>query len=267
MTNILYCSYSYHTQRFNIQQKSGIPFYLLRLQTEGRCEASVNGIKFDIEPGHLLLLKPGDSYELSIEEKQNDLKGPLISSGDYYLICEGDWIAEWWNRSPKPPVSRIELDDQLLALWRQIIVEQRRTSLGGNGELTGYLLRVLCLFLERSYKETAPSSGRPYRATRMQRYIEEHATTTFMVEDVARHVSLSVSRSVHLFKSTFGKSMIEYAHEIRLSAAMERMKYTSMTLDQIAESCGFGAYPYFYKIFKKKYGVSPGAYRILEENV
>jgi AraC family transcriptional regulator of arabinose operon len=57
--------------------------------------------------------------------------------------------------------------------------------------------------------------------------------------------------------------MMEYAQEVRLSAAMERMKYTTMTLEQIAESCGFGAYPYFHKVFKKKYGVAPGAYRRL----
>jgi AraC family transcriptional regulator of arabinose operon len=58
--------------------------------------------------------------------------------------------------------------------------------------------------------------------------------------------------------------MMEYVQEIRLSAAIERMKYTTMTLEQIAVDCGFGTYPYFHKVFKKKYGMAPGAYRRME---
>ncbi|WP_245247400.1 helix-turn-helix domain-containing protein [Paenibacillus sp. PvP091] len=42
---------------------------------------------------------------------------------------------------------------------------------------------------------------------------------------------------------------------------MERMKYTSITLEQIAESCGFGGYSYFHRVFKEHYGVSSGVYR------
>ena len=86
----------------------------------------------------------------------------------------------------------------------------------------------------------------------MMRYIEEHATSTFKVEEVAKHVSHSLSRAVHLFKSSIGQTMIVYAIEVRLNAAIERMKYTSMTLEQNAEECGFGTYPYFHKVFRKK---------------
>jgi transcriptional regulator GlxA family with amidase domain len=52
--------------------------------------------------------------------------------------------------------------------------------------------------------------------------------------------------------------MIVYALEIRLTTATERMKYTSMTLEQIAENCGFETYPYFHKVFCKKNVEAPG---------
>ncbi|MDP4163472.1 MAG: AraC family transcriptional regulator [Bacillota bacterium] len=251
--NIGYCGYSYHTQRYFSQYKTGFPAYLFRLQTEGTCEAVVRERKVEIEKGDLLLIKPGDYYELLIKENQ--------TSGDYHLICEGSWIEEWWNRSAKPSIARIDLDEKLLSLWRHLMIEERRPSSGENNELSGYLLRALCLSLERAVNERAPSFNQPYTVTRMMRYIEEHATTALKVESVARNADLSISRAVHLFKNHVGKTMIEYALEIRLSAAVERMKYTSMTLEQIAEDCGFGAYPYFHKVFKKKYGVSPGTYR------
>ncbi|MCG7214677.1 AraC family transcriptional regulator [Paenibacillus mucilaginosus] len=259
--NVLLCGYSYHRERFYTHYKHGVPSYLFRLQTEGSSTVVAGGRTYELEQGDLLLLKPGDTYELRIEERAAGAKGSIISSGDYYIGCEGSWVREWWDRTPKPTVTRIDLDEKLLGLWQQIIAEKRRLEDGGSPELTGYLLRALCLYLERPATDTAPASGRPFSVTRMKRFIEEHATRTFRVEEVARHAGLSVSRAVHLFKESYGKTMMEYAQEIRLTAALERMKYTSMTLDQIAETCGFGGYTYFHRVFKEKYGISPGAYR------
>ncbi|HZG71510.1 MAG TPA: AraC family transcriptional regulator [Chondromyces sp.] len=255
-TNILFCGYSYHTNGYLSQHKSGYPSYLFRLQTEGLCEVIVKGKKIQIKKGDFLLIKPGDYYELLVKEGQ--------PSGDYYLVCEGTWVDEWWSRSDRQPVNQIDFDESLLSLWRQIIVEKRRPPSSENEELIGYLLRALCISLDRALNETVPALNRPYKVAQMMRYIEEHATVTFKVEDVAQHVGLSVSRSIHLFKSNIGKTMMEYAQEIRLSAAIEQMKYSSMTLEQIAENCGFGTYPYFHKVFKRKYGIAPGAYRRLE---
>ncbi|NRD77938.1 helix-turn-helix transcriptional regulator [Bacillus sp. BRMEA1] len=251
--NILFCGYSYHINGYHSQYKSGYPIYLFRLQTEGLCEVVVKGRTVELGKGDLLLIKPGDHYELLVQAGQN--------SADYHLGCEGAWIDEWWNRSEKPDVSRIDLDEKLLSLWRQIMIEKRRPAQSQNEELAGYLLRALCLSLERAVTETGHSFSHPYPVTRMMRYIEEHATIPFKLEEVAQHAGLSVSRSVHLFKSSVGKTMMEYAQEIRLSAAIERMKYTTQTLEQIAIDCGFGSYPYFHRVFKKKYGVAPGTYR------
>jgi len=252
-TNILFCGYSYHTNGYHSQYISGYPIYLFRLQTEGVCEVVVKGRKMAIEKGDLLLIKPGDHYELHVQAGQN--------SGDYHVGCEGTWIDEWWNRSEKPDVSRIDPDEKLLSLWHQIIIEKRRPVASQNDELNDYLLRALCLSLERAIGETDSAFSHPYPVTRMMRYIEEHATLPFKVEEVAQHAGLSVSRSIHLFKSSVGKTMMEYAQEIRLSAAIERMKYTALTLEQIAIDCGFGSYPYFHRVFKKKFGIAPGMYR------
>ncbi|WP_453993191.1 AraC family transcriptional regulator [Bacillus nitroreducens] len=251
---IFFCGYSFHTKGYRSEYKDGFPAYLFRLQTEGSCEVIVKDQKFTLKRGDLILIEPGDHYEIFMKEGQK--------SGDYHLSCMGDWVDEWWGRSPKQSLYHIDLDGKLLSLWNQLITEKRRPQ--SNHELEDYLLRSFCLTMEQIMNEIVPNYPYPYKVTRMMRYIEEHASTRLKVEDVAEHVKLSVSRSVHLFKDFVGKTMIEYAQEIRLNAAMERMKYTTMTLEQIAEECGFGTYPYFHKVFKKKYGVSPGVFRRIE---
>lgn len=252
-TYIRFCGYSYHTKGYHSQDTEQLTGYLFRLQTEGTGVITLNNEKIAIKKGDLLLAKPGDLYELNIEEYEK--------SGDYHLSVSGAWVDEWWNRSEKPAISTIDLDERLLALWRHLTIEKRRPLSEENQELSSYLMQALCLTLERAVNETKQSKNRPYAVTRMLRYIEEHATVGLKVEDVAQHAGLSVSRAVHLFKQIVGKTMIEYAQEIRLSAAIDQMKYTTMTLENIAENCGFTSYTYFHRVFKKKYGMSPGEYR------
>lgn len=256
---LLTCGYSFHMEPFYNSTKSGLQSYLFRLQTEGSCEALVDGRMVPVEAGTLLLFQPGDPYELRIEQVSThpDCK---IASGDYYLFCKGSWIDAWWNRSVKPTCMRIDLDPRLISLWRQLTLEKRRME-EENVELSGYLLQALCLSLERAATETVSLQGRPFTGTRMKRFIEAHATAAFKVEDVADHVGLSISRAVHLFKEYFGKTMIQYATEVRLSSAVERMHDASMSLEQIALSCGFGSYPYFHRAFKIRFGTSPKIYR------
>ncbi|SDE36670.1 AraC family transcriptional regulator, arabinose operon regulatory protein [Paenibacillus sp. UNCCL117] len=263
---LLTCGYSFHSERFTMHHKNGSPHYLFRLQTEGVCQVCINGRWAHIEAGHLILIKPGDTYTLLVEEQPlPDGQLVPVASGDYYLYGEGEWLESWWRRSERASVSRIVLDEKLVSLWQQLLLENMRTAGGETAELTDYLLRALCLYLDRAVTETAPKQGKPFAAVRMKRFIEEHATRSFKVEEAAEQAGLSVSRAVHLFKECFGKTMMEYALELRLAAAVERMTYTSMTLDQIAQTCGFGGYSYFHRVFRETYGVAPGRYRGLQK--
>jgi AraC family transcriptional regulator of arabinose operon len=81
---------------------------------------------------------------------------------------------------------------------------------------------------------------------------------------VARHAGLSVSRAVALYKECYGKTIIQHAMEIRMSIALERMKYSKLTFEQIAETAGFGSYAYFHRVFKNKFGLSPSQFMELQ---
>ncbi|MFD1675230.1 helix-turn-helix domain-containing protein [Alicyclobacillus fodiniaquatilis] len=260
---LLACGYSFHSKPFAMGFIEKLPSFLFRLQTDGHCKALVKGKMRTVEPGDLLLFQQGDPYELRVDTAEPD--GSSVS-GDYFLFCQGQWIRDWWNRSEKPTCTRIDLDERILSLWRQLHLEKHKVA-AVEPELLTYLLCALCISLERAVIGTASLQGRSnltvkFTSDRMKRYIEDHAKEDFKVQDVADHVGLSVSRAVHLFKESFDFTMVQYALEIKLSNAVERMNYTHMSLEQIAESCGFGSYAYFHKVFKRKYGVSPTQFRM-----
>jgi len=230
--------------------------YLFRLQSEGMSRAFVDGRMKPVIPGELLLYKPGDLYELNIGPDEHG----EIGSGDYYLMCSGEWIESWWGRAERPTSVMIGLDERVVTIWKHLIVERRRSH-NQSSELGGALLQTLCLYIDRALTENVAEPKYGFTVHRMKRFIEEQATRSFKVEDVAREVGLSPSRAAHLFKEAFGEAIMQYALKVRLQIAVERMKYSNLTLEQIADVCGLGSYPYFHRVFKEVYGESPSVYR------
>ncbi|BBH21753.1 hypothetical protein Back11_30980 [Paenibacillus baekrokdamisoli] len=261
-TETMDCGYSYHSQPFQTGFPEGMSNYLFRFQTEGSCEALVDGRMQRIDAGDLLLFKPGDAYVLNMTNLQSgqDITDTAISSGDYYIMCRGPWLDEWWSRKDRPQRVKVVADERWLSIWQALILEKRR-FLEEDLELADYLLRSLCLGLDRAIKTQSVLQGKSFIATRMKNFIDEHAGEAFTIQMVADHVGLSVSRTVHLFKECYGMTIIQYTQNVRLSMAAERIKFSRMTLEHIAETCGFGSYSYFFRVFRQKHGISPAAYR------
>ncbi|AOM84389.1 helix-turn-helix domain-containing protein [Salisediminibacterium beveridgei] len=250
---IRFSGYAHHRKGYHEDRKTPLEQYLIRLQVEGNATIRSDGVTYAISPGDLYLGRKGADYSIDIPPGQD--------STDYHIFCDGSWVSEWFNHAGLPVVHNIRLDDKLLSLWRHLSIEQRRPDAGETPDLSVYLFKALLVILKQSVTEGYVSGERPFIVTKMMRSIEELAATRFQVEDVAASVGLSVSRASHLFKEHTGQSMIDYAQEIRLNMAVNQMQYTSMTLEHIADSCGFGSYVYFHRVFKHHYGKSPGQYR------
>ncbi len=255
----LACSYSYHSQPFYQDVPNGLTTYLFRLQTEGSCYALIEGSMQRIEAGDLIVFKPGEPYRLDIGAHIN-AGVEEVASADYHLFCLGDWIDQWWLKRSRGQKFRIDLDDKAVALWRMLTLEKRKLE-GEHRDLCEYLLKALLISLDQASSTGSPYEGKSYIASRMMRFVEKHATTPFTLEALASEVGLSVSRAVHLFKECYDKTIIQHTLDIRLAIAEERLKYSEMSLEQVAETSGFGSYSYFFRIFKRKFGMSPSLYK------
>lgn len=258
-THVLFAGYSFHRKPFRIPEEPQ-QNYLIRLQSEGRCRALVDGQMSPVETGDLVLFAPGEPYALTIEEESYGLGEPRIESGDYHIISRGGWIESWWKLRQRPTRITIPEPESFLILFRQLVMEQRKLS-GTSPEISEYYLRILCLQIDRLMSEQPAVSTKGYLAYRIKQYIEEHASQPFRLEEAAAHVDLSVSRAVHLFKEAFGTSIIKYANDVRLDMASERIIFSPLPLEQVAETCGFANYTYFHRLFRSRFGLSPKQYR------
>ena len=78
---------------------------------------------------------------------------------------------------------------------------------------------------------------------------------------ISQATYFSVAYCESEFRKAFGKSIIHYLIDIRISEAKNLLMETSMPCSVIAKIVGFDDANYFSRIFKKRIGFSPQQYR------
>ena len=92
-------------------------------------------------------------------------------------------------------------------------------------------------------------------------YINTHYMNTISTSDVARAVGFSPNYLSRKFRTTAGIGLHEYIVFVRLYHAAQELLSTNDSITTIALRCGYSDSNYFKDSFKKKYGVTPRAYR------
>ncbi len=127
--------------------------------------------------------------------------------------------------------------------------------------LLQYLLLAcgrVCDFLPETLNDIQTTDPQLVRAAR---YIRENYMQPLTTEEVARAVGFSPNYLSRKFRTSAGIGLHEYLVFVRLHHAALELVATEDSITTIALRCGFSDSNYFKDSFKKKYGVTPRAYR------
>ena len=97
-----------------------------------------------------------------------------------------------------------------------------------------------------------------------QLYIQSHLNEKISLKDVADLLHLNASYFSRLFKKETGESFIEFVTRMKMEKAKELLDNSTRSVEQIAIEVGFDSKSYFFKTFKKQFGMSPKAYKYKE---
>lgn len=92
-------------------------------------------------------------------------------------------------------------------------------------------------------------------------YIKQHTNQAISTSDVAASVGRSRSYLSRRFKEELGFHMGEFIMRCKLEEAKALLAYTDKPISEISSYLCFSSQAYFQNLFKKKYGITPNAYR------
>lgn len=96
----------------------------------------------------------------------------------------------------------------------------------------------------------------------VERYLREHLTDEVELKDLAEVVHLHPNYFIRMFRTHYHASPMEYIQMKRLEYAASLMRsHADWTIEEVGYQSGFHDYRYFGRVFKKRYGITPSAYR------
>lgn len=94
-------------------------------------------------------------------------------------------------------------------------------------------------------------------------FIRNNYSKGIMVNDIAKHLSVSRSYLYILFNNILGISPKDYLSNFKITKAAELLILTDHSIEEIANSCGYKNPEVFSSVFKSKFELTPTKYRAL----
>lgn len=126
-------------------------------------------------------------------------------------------------------------------------------------EKLGGLLSVL--MANSWHPEDQHLSRKRMEICKVKEYLDSHFLEKIVLEDLARLFFVDKFYLSRIFKEAYGVTVMTYVEQKRITKAKSLLRFTDMTIDEIAGQVGMNSGNYFSRRFKKTEGMSPGCYR------
>lgn len=199
------------------------------------------------ENGEQTEVRAGEYY---VQRKNLYQAGEIASDEPKYFYVHFD--AEWSENDDSLPLKGNFNHSELFPLMEKMVT-------AAHGENTYTERQYLFLKLILTINKKAITN---HTAVQFSDYIEKNLSKICSLSDICEAFHYSKNYIIRIFNKEFGISPMQYVNEAKIKKAMYLLETTSRSVKQITEECGYSDYPYFYKRFVRKTGISPTCWRI-----
>lgn len=134
-------------------------------------------------------------------------------------------------------------------------------NLVNGGELPSQVIQIPPKYVVERHSTNVMAVPSPVVA-RAMRFIWDNFDRPLSVSDIAERVAVSQSKLKRAFRRHLGHGVNAELRCKRLERCAELLISTDKNVADIAAGAGFSARPYFYRAFRKAYGMTPHQYRL-----
>lgn len=244
-----------HPSSYRMSRPEGVPNYvLLIVKTPG--EFMINNNFYLVSPGNAIILAPFTS--------------------SFYGNPKGDYIDDWLhfeladdsifdrNEIPKNIPFSIGNAEIFTFFIRQILWEKSYTPPQFMSKNIEALFSVLINHLSVACHNINNQKSNHRFENELQQLrleLQNSIAEKHTIEEYAKKLGVSPSYFQHLYTSFFNISFQKDLIQMRIEHAKYILTTTDLTLEQIAEICGYSNEVHFYRQFKQITGLTPSKYR------
>ncbi len=244
--------------------------------TEGRGQVDYDGKRIEIKKGDLFLYSARSLAENILASADFDCRQVWFSRSalwDMNQLGEHS-LMDMVTIVQNPKVSLFDDEYKLLLDYFQLLGE-RMTECTSPAKreivhmLFGAMLLEMASMFRRGYESTHPAEDRsPVNALRgkqlMERFIqllEESDGRTRRIEDFAKSLNVTPKYLSRQIKIASGHTPSEYISMFTAKSIERRLRFTDMTMQEIADDLHFASASFFGRYAKEHFGISPLEYR------
>ncbi|MBQ3103570.1 MAG: helix-turn-helix transcriptional regulator [Oscillospiraceae bacterium] len=240
---------------FGNHAAAGREDYYLQYLAKGNMDVWIDGTPYTMTPGQAILYYPHTSYRYAMHG-QEEVQYYWIHFTGFGAaeLVEGCGIP---NRTLLNIGTGTSLELDFEDIFRDFMVRDSCFDLSSAAKLTS-----ICVAISRRSEAAASSPAETdSRIYHSLTHIHKNYAHNLNIEELAAQEHLSPSRFRTLFKERTGLSPMDYLTALRINHARQLMSQTELTMREIADMVGYEDQLYFSRIFKKRTGFTPSAYR------
>ncbi|MFC4304322.1 AraC family transcriptional regulator [Cohnella boryungensis] len=241
----------------------------------GQCRQVINGKPVVMDSGEFCIMDSNVIHSIEKPE-DNDIIINLLMSKRFFDIdvmkrlSGNDLMSEFLINSIYRSqdhnnyiIFRSSSNQNAHTYMQQALCEYFEPTFGSEEAINCH---VILLFTElmRDYKESNPTkrSGPTSKApiAKIVQYINDNYKQVTL-HTLASHFNYHPNYLSNLLKQHFGYGLMRMVQDIKIKEATMLLKYTGMSIGEVAHEAGYSNITLFYKNFKERHVVTPSDYR------
>ncbi len=226
---------------------------LLFIDGEGICHQNASSQK--IPQGSLVHLSQGSLYSLEFLS-QTELS--------HTILFEFTMLDSQNNPIPKGTGVHILFRDKFEMFEKYFLrlLDEFSRPRSSPAAIKAAAYRLLSAVIKNKYQQSVIDINTSLIADGIS-YLEGDPKQEKSIAEIAKMCNVSVNYFERLFKSYSGETPSEYRLKMKIEKAKQFLASDLIGIGQISEELGFSDSAYFCRIFRKKTGMTPKAYRSL----
>lgn len=223
------------------------PFWRLYIPVEGSARLTVNRdqdrIEIDLEEGSAYVIPPHTTMF-------SEMTGTFTKWYMHFSLGQrGDWVS--------PGIFSIDMTQTMMDSVANLSDLESSAHPWAS-------LRIVGEALEQLPESIWAQRRVDHRVEAAMEFMHGNMGRKLTAQEVAASAGVSVRNLNHLFQLHLGKSPMNVLLDFRLNQACRLLRHSDISIDQIAEDCGFPNRYYFSRMMKQVRSTSPAAYRKAE---